>query len=135
MAHSLGVSVRTLYRWGAGLFADVKGLQQQQAESPRRYVNFGPKQIKGYHSSIAVHGGDAWKKRLLIWNINPRTACKRHLDAVLNDHPGQQIYSNLIRAFDRLQPGRFDSSARVGSSAGGRGGLASVSAPATISTT
>jgi hypothetical protein len=60
-----------LYRWGAGLFADVKGLQQQQAESPRRYVNFGPKQIKGYHSSIAVHEGDAWKKRLLTWNITP----------------------------------------------------------------
>jgi ketosteroid isomerase-like protein len=28
-------------------------------------------QLKGYHSSIAVLEGDAWKKRLITWNVTP----------------------------------------------------------------
>ena len=30
---------------------------------------FGPIQLKGYWSSITVREGDAWKKKLDIWNI------------------------------------------------------------------
>jgi len=36
--------------------------------------NFGPIQLKGYHSSIAVREGGVWKKRLLMWNITPAPA-------------------------------------------------------------
>jgi hypothetical protein len=35
---------------------------------------FGPLQLKGYHSSIAVLDGGVWKKRLLMWNITPAPA-------------------------------------------------------------
>jgi ketosteroid isomerase-like protein len=33
--------------------------------------NFGPLVIKGYASSIAVREGDAWKKRMITWNVTP----------------------------------------------------------------
>jgi len=36
--------------------------------------NFGPIQLKGYHSSIAVREGGIWKKRLVTWNITPAPA-------------------------------------------------------------
>src|SRR6516162_4413902 len=36
--------------------------------------NFGPIQIKGYHSSIAVREGGIWKKRMVSWNVNPAPA-------------------------------------------------------------
>jgi uncharacterized protein (TIGR02246 family) len=36
--------------------------------------NFGPIQIKGYHSSIAVREGGVWKKRMLTWNVTPAPA-------------------------------------------------------------
>ena len=36
--------------------------------------NGGPIQLKGYWAGIEVREGDAWKKRMLIWNITPAPA-------------------------------------------------------------
>jgi hypothetical protein len=36
--------------------------------------NFGPVEQKGYWSLIAVREGDAWKTRMLTWNITPAPA-------------------------------------------------------------
>ena len=33
-----------------------------------------PIQLKGYHSSIAVREGDAWKKQMITWNVTPAPA-------------------------------------------------------------
>jgi hypothetical protein len=33
--------------------------------------NSGPKQMKGFDSSIAVREGSTWKKRLFTWNATP----------------------------------------------------------------
>jgi ketosteroid isomerase-like protein len=36
--------------------------------------NGGPIQLKGYWAGIEVREGDAWKKRMLIWNLTPAPA-------------------------------------------------------------
>ena len=36
--------------------------------------NFGPVEQKGYLSSILVREGDAWKTRMLTWNVTPEPA-------------------------------------------------------------
>jgi ketosteroid isomerase-like protein len=36
--------------------------------------NFGPIEKKGYLSSILVREGDAWKTRMLTWNVTPASA-------------------------------------------------------------
>ena len=33
--------------------------------------NYGPVEAKGYWSSICVREGDAWKCRMLTWNVTP----------------------------------------------------------------
>jgi hypothetical protein len=36
--------------------------------------NFGPVEKKGYLSLILVREGDAWKTRMLTWNVTPAPA-------------------------------------------------------------
>ena len=51
--------------WRNGEFSETETLQGQ---------NGGPIQLKGYWAGIEVREGDAWKKRMLIWNITPAPA-------------------------------------------------------------
>src|ERR1700730_9537857 len=44
--------------------------------------NFGPVEVKGYSSSIAVREGNGWKIRMLTRNINPSAGRKRQRDTI-----------------------------------------------------
>jgi ketosteroid isomerase-like protein len=61
--------------------------------------NFGPVQIKGYHSSIAAREGGVWKKRLLTSNVTPAPAAAT---AQQKNRPDPQCANGLSRACGRV---------------------------------
>jgi uncharacterized protein (TIGR02246 family) len=60
--------------------------------------NFGPIQIKGYHSSIAVREGGVWKKRMLTWNVTPAPAAT---PSQQTNAPDLQLREKLIAAIKK----------------------------------
>jgi ketosteroid isomerase-like protein len=48
--------------------------------------NSGPKQRKGFDSSIAVREGSSWKKRLFTWNVSPEAGATPSPGGVIGSH-------------------------------------------------
>ena len=61
--HSIGTAGNEM--WETGVWSCTITVQGQSGD---------PIQLKGYHSSIAVREGDAWKKRMITWNVTPAPA-------------------------------------------------------------
>jgi hypothetical protein len=50
--------------------------------------NFGPVEQKGYLCSILVREGDAWKTRMLTWNVTPPPAPAQKRECGHSAKPG-----------------------------------------------
>jgi ketosteroid isomerase-like protein len=61
--HAIGTAGNEM--WETGGWGCTINVQGQSGD---------PIQLKGYHSSIAVREGDAWKKQMITWNVTPAPA-------------------------------------------------------------